>query len=304
MKIAIFGGSFDPFHKSHLEIINWCKDILNFDEVWIVLAYQNPFKTNVFSTPEQRLDIITMVSDNLNFVKIINFELKRAKPTPTYLTVKYLKKKYKEHDFTFIVGMDILKDIEKWNNFNKLIKMVKFLIFKRENYNYEEIANKYNFEIINFSNSQLSSTDLRNQKRIESQLEIVNNYVKNNFLYYQNKLDNLLTPTSYQVLLQAIQYFELLFSPFSHDYLIYKNVLLTSYVCFNFDTNIKNKNPYLYLKKSYQHVEREISVKNDFNQKILLNLKKLSENKNTSFELKKLLLVLSYANTFAKKYII
>ncbi|SYV95965.1 putative nicotinate-nucleotide adenylyltransferase, partial [Mycoplasma putrefaciens] len=33
-KIALFGGSFDPFHTDHLNIAKSCYQNLGFDEVW------------------------------------------------------------------------------------------------------------------------------------------------------------------------------------------------------------------------------------------------------------------------------
>lgn len=48
MKIGLFFGSFNPIHKSHLEIaksmIQWKK----LDEIWFVVTPQNPQKDLLF----------------------------------------------------------------------------------------------------------------------------------------------------------------------------------------------------------------------------------------------------------------
>ena len=50
MKIAIFGGSFDPIHKGHLEIIKKATKIA--DKVIVIPNYLNPLK-NSFSAPAE-----------------------------------------------------------------------------------------------------------------------------------------------------------------------------------------------------------------------------------------------------------
>ena len=56
MKVAIFGGSFDPIHKGHLEIIDRLSKM--FDKVIVLPNYQNPLKSN--ATPaKKRLEWLT-----------------------------------------------------------------------------------------------------------------------------------------------------------------------------------------------------------------------------------------------------
>ena len=50
MRIGIYGGTFDPIHLGHLVLAEQCRDSLNLDEIWFVLAGDPPHKTGLFIT--------------------------------------------------------------------------------------------------------------------------------------------------------------------------------------------------------------------------------------------------------------
>lgn len=46
MRVAIFGGSFDPPHIGHEKIIQKALEKLDIDVLFVVPTYLNPFKKN------------------------------------------------------------------------------------------------------------------------------------------------------------------------------------------------------------------------------------------------------------------
>ncbi len=68
-KIALYPGSFDPFHNGHLEIVERASKL--FDEV-VVAAVRNPQKSEpLFSMEERQLMIASSLS-HLNNVRIVS----------------------------------------------------------------------------------------------------------------------------------------------------------------------------------------------------------------------------------------
>ena len=55
MNIAIFGGSFDPPHLGHQEIVNEALKSLHVDKLFIVPTHLNPFKKEFFAPSKLRL---------------------------------------------------------------------------------------------------------------------------------------------------------------------------------------------------------------------------------------------------------
>ena len=67
-KIALFPGSFDPFHKGHRYVVNAALQI--FDEVYVCVAV-NPLKKGYFE-PKARVSMIEAIFKNESRVKVIS----------------------------------------------------------------------------------------------------------------------------------------------------------------------------------------------------------------------------------------
>ncbi|WP_041618977.1 nicotinate-nucleotide adenylyltransferase [Spiroplasma taiwanense] len=189
-KIALFGGSFDPVHTDHINIIKSCKKNLCFDEVWVIPAYVNPFKTISSSSVAQRLEMLEIALSDLEYVKIEKYEISKTKRSYTYDTVSYYKNKYPDISFAFIMGSDQLDNFEKWDNFNELIKAIEFKIFLRTEDINQKIVEKYNLETFEFENNHLSSTKIRNLEDLNLQIKEINDYVNYNLLYLYERLES------------------------------------------------------------------------------------------------------------------
>jgi nicotinate-nucleotide adenylyltransferase len=150
MKIAIFGGSFDPIHKGHIEIIN--KLSQKFDKVIVLPNYLNPLK-NEFSAPAQKRFEWIQKSINNPKVEVSKYEIKQNKPCYTIDTIKYFLKNYDE--INFVIGADNLLSLNKWKDIKELKKLVKFIVVSRDN------QKSSNYKTINL-NIPISSTKIRN----------------------------------------------------------------------------------------------------------------------------------------------
>lgn len=188
-KIALFGGSFDPIHTDHINIIKSCKEKLKFDEVWVIPAFVNPFKQISTSSVSQRIEMIKMATANLDYVVINEYEISKEEKSYTYNTVEQFTKNYPDYKFSFIMGSDQLDNLEKWNYFGELIKLVDFKVFLRSNNYNKNIIKKYNIQTFEFDNNYLSSTQIRSVQNLNLQIPKVNNYINNNLMYLHERLE-------------------------------------------------------------------------------------------------------------------
>ena len=158
MKIAVFGGSFDPPHIGHekiaLEAIQW----LDIDKLIIVPTFLNPFKSSCLFSSKNRLSLIKKLFLDCEKIDICEYEINQQKPINTVETVEYIKKLYKPSLIYLIIGTDNFKLIHTWYKYDTLKNLVEFVIAKRgiHNHNFED--NKHLDININVNSTQLRHT--------------------------------------------------------------------------------------------------------------------------------------------------
>ena len=110
MRIAIFGGSFDPLHIAHVAVVNSALDKLDIDKLIIVPTYLNPFKNSFYLDPVTRFELLKKVFYKFDNVEISDYEITQQKPSYSIDTVNYLKNLYKPSKIYLIIGEDNIED--------------------------------------------------------------------------------------------------------------------------------------------------------------------------------------------------
>lgn len=178
MKIAIFGGSFDPVHLGHERVVSVALKTLDIDKLIILPTYISVFKDKFSACPELRLKWLNSVFKNINKLEISDYEIRQSKPVPSFDSVMYFKKKLKPSIIYFIIGADHLKTLYKWHNYEELKQNVKFVIASRDNI---YIPNEYlKLDI----NEDISSSFIRDSLVLEKVNEAIKTEVEK---FYKGK---------------------------------------------------------------------------------------------------------------------
>ncbi len=129
MQVAILGGSFDPPHNAHVQIISYLLGQPGVDEVWVLPAGKHPFKQATASF-EDRLQMSRLAFEPLGpAVKVLSDDERLTGYTIDL--IRHLKEKYRNHEFTFWGGSDLQKEIEGWKDSDELQKSIHFKFFPR-----------------------------------------------------------------------------------------------------------------------------------------------------------------------------
>ena len=136
MKIALYLGSFNPFHNGHLEVVKIALNNFKMDEVIIVPTMQNPWKKEKVLDIDKRVDIIWEYIKELPielYEKVYRdlIETKLISPYYSYATLHALKNKYCNDEIFVLCGEDTIKDIPNWMNGEAIIQDYDFLIVDR-----------------------------------------------------------------------------------------------------------------------------------------------------------------------------
>ena len=94
MKIALFGGSFDPPHAGHDAAVKAILSSLKPDLLVIMPSFLNPFKKSFSAPPQLRLRWCRALWSDAPHVEVSDYEISQNVPVPTIQSVKFLLEKY------------------------------------------------------------------------------------------------------------------------------------------------------------------------------------------------------------------
>ena len=154
MKKAINGGSFDPPHLGHLEVIQQTIISLNIDKLIVVPAFLNPFKSKSYAPAELRLKWLKAMTKEMPSVSVSSYEIDQNRSVASIETVRHFKD---DDEIYLIIGADNLEKLSQWKDFEALDAMVTWVVATRDNI---EIPQKY---ISLNVNQDISATQLRKQ---------------------------------------------------------------------------------------------------------------------------------------------
>ncbi|MFK5975773.1 MAG: nicotinate (nicotinamide) nucleotide adenylyltransferase [Sulfurovum sp.] len=130
--VAIFGGSFDPPHRGHQDIVGCAINSLDIDKLVLLPAYLNPFKSSTLILASQRLEWVETLFGDMDRVVVDDYEIAEGRSVRTVESVKKLSEKYSVK--YIIIGADNLASLDKWYQFDSLNESIIWVIASRAGY--------------------------------------------------------------------------------------------------------------------------------------------------------------------------
>lgn len=137
-RIGFFGGTFDPFHRGHLEMAKAAAEALHLHHVSFVPTSQNPLKGKApCATDRQRVEMIQLGIANNPLFGLWDGELEREGPSYTIDTVEQVHHVYPNSHLFWIIGTDQLEHLARWARIDALVYRVSFILLQRPGYDFE-----------------------------------------------------------------------------------------------------------------------------------------------------------------------
>ena len=141
LRVGLFGGSFNPAHAGHLHISLMAIRKLNLDEIWWLVAPQNPLKSKIgMKSYRTRFESACKMALH-PALRVTDIEY-RLKIFYSAETILMLKKKYPRKHFVWIMGADTMGDFVRWRSWVDIFTMLPIAIFDRPPYAQGAIASK------------------------------------------------------------------------------------------------------------------------------------------------------------------
>ncbi|MDD5599158.1 MAG: nicotinate (nicotinamide) nucleotide adenylyltransferase [Victivallaceae bacterium] len=133
MRIAFFGGTFDPPHNGHLELARQILKQGRTDRVLFVPAYDPPHKPNIKISPfADRLAMLRLVTADEPDMIVSDIE-RRAGLRPSYSReiMKLLEKELPGVSLQLLLGGDSLAALHTWHDAKKIVAEYELLCCPR-----------------------------------------------------------------------------------------------------------------------------------------------------------------------------
>ena len=158
MRIFFYGGTFDPPHLGHSNIVKYC--LKHCDKFIIIPNKKSPDKLSSLVTDiNHRLNMLSLLFDNSK-ISIDLFEIESNDINYTYLTIDYLKRKFNNCKLTMIIGNDQLANFTKWERYSQILNQVNIICFNRKINNSVDYTND-KIKFIESFQYDISSTNIR-----------------------------------------------------------------------------------------------------------------------------------------------
>ena len=177
MRIALYGGSFNPPHLGHAEAAYTVYEELKPDKLLIIPANIPPHKEMEEGCPsaEERLELCRLAFAEIPGAEVSDIEVRREGRSYTADTVEQLRAEYPEDELILVMGTDMLLCFEDWYRFEYLLRECSLAVLAREDNQELELLEKmrllqkeHGAKVILLSHTPLamSSSEIRERLRL------------------------------------------------------------------------------------------------------------------------------------------
>lgn len=132
-RIALCGGTFDPFHRGHLEAPLSVAAELGWTAIIYIPAFRQPFKLDrSTSSSFHRYAMATLATVERDEVTVSLLELERDEVSYTVNTLEEMRKLHPAATLDWVIGDDNLAALPQWKRVDRLLELANFVVLNRE----------------------------------------------------------------------------------------------------------------------------------------------------------------------------
>lgn len=130
MRIAVFGGSFDPPHVAHVLAVRYVLSVGLVERVVVVPVFHHALDKKLSPFP---LRVEMCKAAFLGDERVSVSELEATLPAPSYTlhTLEALRKMHPEDELRLVVGADVLGETRKWHEFERVERLAPLIVLGR-----------------------------------------------------------------------------------------------------------------------------------------------------------------------------
>lgn len=130
MRVAVFGGSFDPPHVGHVLAVTYALLTQKVDEALVVPVFSHAFDKGL-SPFSHRVEMARLAFAPIARTRVSTIEQTLDVPSLTIRTLEHLSREHPEWELNLLVGSDVLSETSKWTDWDKIERFAKLLVLGR-----------------------------------------------------------------------------------------------------------------------------------------------------------------------------
>lgn len=131
MRVALFGGSFNPPHVAHQLVALYVLETAGVDQLWMIPCFQHPFE-KALEPFEDRRRMCELAAEALGpRVKVSDVEARLGGESRTLRTVQALRAAHPDVELALVIGSDLEAETATWYGADELRQSVSFIVVGR-----------------------------------------------------------------------------------------------------------------------------------------------------------------------------
>lgn len=161
LRLGIFGGTFDPFHRAHLAVATEAAARFQLDRVLIVPAARPPHKGGITQASyEHRVRMAELATASDPRFQVSRIE-ETAERSYSIDTIEKVRASIAPGDeLFFIIGADAFAELTTWRRWRDVVRAVRFIVVSRPGHQYAAPEGA-RIDSLTSVNLAVSSTDIR-----------------------------------------------------------------------------------------------------------------------------------------------
>ena len=130
--VALFGGTFDPFHNGHLRMAVEVKETLAVSRVVLYPARRPHHKPKrLVSEAGHRLAMAAAGAAGLPGIEVSDIEIRQDGPSYSLLTVTLVRQVDPGAHILFVLGADSFSELSTWHRYEEFLASCDFVLLPR-----------------------------------------------------------------------------------------------------------------------------------------------------------------------------
>lgn len=132
-RIALYGGTFDPIHRGHLDTLRMVVDTMGWDRVVLIPAFVQPFKIDRgMTSPLDRYAMAVLATmDDRRFV-VSKHELEQPGVSYSVDTLRAFAARHPDLQYEWVIGDDNLPALPQWRDIDGIFELANFVVLERK----------------------------------------------------------------------------------------------------------------------------------------------------------------------------